>query len=321
MAVEHEPVRPTEPILTVTLNPALDLSTRTARLEPDRKLRCSGSRRDPGGGGVNVTRVLRLLGVDAPAVYLAGGPTGDAYRALLDAAGVDSRPVPIAEETRQNLAVTVEETGEQYRFVLEGPTISPAELDAAFDLVTHAVVPGMWVVASGSLPPGADEHSYARLARIIRAASARFVVDSSGAALAAALEEGVDLIKPSRRELSQLAGTPLDDDDAVATAARDVVDAGQSAAVLVSLGADGVILVTADEIIRVPAPRVEAVSTIGAGDSLLAAVVLWRAQGRTWREAVRAGVAVAAAATRSEGTGLASPDEIADIAEALSGEA
>jgi 6-phosphofructokinase 2 len=317
MTVEHERGAGHDPILTVTLNPALDLSTRTARLEPDRKMRCSLSRRDPGGGGVNVSRVLRLLGVDAPAVYLAGGPTGDLYRTLLDATGVQSRPVPIAGETRQNLAVTVEETGEQYRFVLEGPTISPGEIDAAFDLVTRAAAPGMWVVASGSLPPGADERSYARLARIVRTAGARFVVDSSGAALVAALDEGVDLIKPSRRELSQLVGRSLDDDDAVASAARDVVDSGRSAAVLVSLGADGVILVTTDETIRVAAPRVEAVSTIGAGDSLLAAAVLWRARGRTWAEAVRAGVAVAAAATRSEGTGLASPHEIADIVEAL----
>lgn len=305
-----------EPILTLTFNPALDLSTRTARLEPDRKLRCSQSRRDPGGGGVNVSRVLRLLGAEAPAVFLVGGPTGDLYRDLLDAEGVVSLPVPITGETRQNLAVSVEETGEQYRFVLEGPTVSAAEVDAALDTVANAAVPGMWVVASGSLPPGAGEDSYARLARIVRAAGARCVVDTSGEALALALGEGVDLIKPSRGELSQLVGMPLDDDDAVIAAARGLVDSARSAVVLVSLGADGAILVTADETIRAAAPKVEVVSTVGAGDSLLAAVVLARAQGRSWTEAVRSGVAAGAAATRSDGTGLASAAEIAAITEA-----
>lgn len=315
MSTEAVGVAGHDPILTLTFNPAVDLSTRTARLEPDRKLRCSQSRRDPGGGGVNVSRVLRVLGVDAPAVYLVGGSTGDLYRDLLDAEGVTSRPVPIAGETRQNLAVSVEETGEQYRFVLEGPTVSVAEIDAALDAVARALVPGMWVVASGSLPPGAGEDSYARLARIVRDAGARCVLDTSGTALSLALDEGVDLIKPSRREISQLAGRSLDDDDAIVAAARDLIGSARSAVVLVSLGADGAILVTADETIRAGAPKVDVVSTVGAGDSLLAAVVLARARGRDWTEALRAGVTAGAAATRSEGTGLASAAEIATLTE------
>lgn len=313
MSVERERAREHDPILTVTFNPALDLSTHTARLEAHRKLRCTQSHRDPGGGGVNVSRVLRLLGIDAPAVYLVGGPTGDLYRTLLDAEGVESRPVPIAGETRQNLAVSVEETSEQYRFVLEGPTVSAAEVDAALEIVTRAATPGMWLVASGSLPPGAGDDTYARLARIVRAAGARCVVDASGPALAAALAEGVDLIKPSRRELSQLAGRSLDDDESVAAAARDLVDDARSAAVLVSLGSDGAMLVTADQTLRVPAPKVEVATTVGAGDSLLAAVVLWRARGLGWREALRVGVAAGAAATQSHGTGPASAADIARI--------
>jgi 6-phosphofructokinase 2 len=304
MSVNRAPIRKHDPLLTVTFNPALDLSTRTARLEPDRKMRCTGSRRDPGGGGVNVSRVLRVLGVNAPAVYLAGGLIGQVYRRLLDAEGVESHAVGIEGETRQNLAVTVAETGEEYRFVLEGPSISAAELDAALEMVASLAEPGMWVVASGSLPPGAGDDAYARLARIVRAAGARCVVDTSGPALAAALAAGVDLVKPSRRELSQLVGEPLDDDAAVARAARGLVDEGQSGAVLVSLGADGVLLQTVDGTIRVAAPKVEVVSTVGAGDSLLAAAVLSRAQGRSWREAVDAGVAAGAAAIQSEGTGL-----------------
>ena len=300
-------------IVTVTANPALDVSTTVARIEPDEKLRGRGSRIDPGGGGVNVSRLVHRLGGATLAIVALGGVEGDAYRRLLEEEGVPFAAVPIAEETRQNFAVHEEATGRHFRFVLEGPVITAEEWAAILGAARRALRPGDWLVSSGSMPPGAPEDAVAQLVRLAHETGARAVVDSSGAALAAALEASPELIKPSRRELEELVGRPLPDDAAVQAAAAGLVAERGVGTVVVTLGADGAMLVSADGTVRLPAVDIVPVSTVGAGDSFLAGLVLRLAQGRPLADALRTALAAGAATAAGAGTRLASPEEVARL--------
>ena len=299
-------------ILTLTLNPALDVSTAIDRVEPVHKMRCCEPAQHPGGGGINVARVLHRLGADVTAIYPAGGATGAALTRLLQAEGVPAQVVPIAGETRQSFSVHEASSGQDWRFVLPGPTLADAEL-AACRQALLAQVGGAWVVASGGLPPGVSEDTYADLARTVRALGARFVIDANGPALAQALAAGVDVFKPSLRELRQLTGQPLVDEASQVAAARALIDAGQVGLVAVSLGEAGAMVVTADGAWRAQALSVPVASTIGAGDSFVAGLVWGLAQGQAPERAFALALATSAAAVTSAGTALADPADVARL--------
>ncbi|MFZ2964924.1 MAG: 1-phosphofructokinase family hexose kinase [Rhodoglobus sp.] len=291
-------------ILTLTINPALDVSTSTERVIPGHKLRCGPTMLDPGGGGVNVARVVQRLGGQAVAVYAAGGPTGQAYRQLLDREGVVARIVNIGGSTRESFTVDETSSGEQFRFVLQGPSLQESEWRDCLDAVDSLGVGGGLLVASGSLPLGVPDDFYARVARIAKQHGMRCVVDASGPALRAALDEGVYLIKPSLRELSELIGTALGSEQDQVAAAQQLVADGRAEVVALTLGAAGAILVTAEGVLRQANPEVEVKSTVGAGDSFLAAFVLRIAQGRSVEEAFRAAVAAGSATAMTPATEL-----------------
>jgi len=291
-------------ILTLTINPALDVSTSTERVIPGHKLRCGPTMLDPGGGGVNVARVVQRLGGQAVAVYAAGGPTGQAYRQLLDREGVVARIVNIGGSTRESFTVDETSSGEQFRFVLQGPSLQESEWRDCLDAVDSLGVEGGLLVASGSLPLGVPDDFYARVARIAKQHGMRCVVDASGPALRAALDEGVYLIKPSLRELSELVGTALGSEQDQVAAAQQLVADGRAGVVALTLGAAGAILVTAEVVLRQANPEVEVKSTVGAGDSFLAAFVLRIAQGRAVEEAFRAAVAAGSATAMTPATEL-----------------
>lgn len=219
---------PAQPILTVTINPALDVSTTTDVVSSGHKLRCGPSRLDPGGGGVNVARVIQRLGGRPLAVYTAGGPTGEAYRRLIEAERLPSLVVPVLGSTRQDFTVDETSSGKQFRFVLQGPELSEPEWRLCLALVADSIQPGGYVVASGSLPPGVPHTFYAEISRLAREQGARCVVDASGPALAAALAEGVFLVKPSRRELGLHFGTELEGQQGELDAAMALVSDGSS---------------------------------------------------------------------------------------------
>ena len=235
-------------IVTLTLNPALDVSFSVDRVAPTRKLRCGAVRRDPGGGGINVARVVRRLGTDCTAMFLAGGRTGRALTELLNAEHVRVDCVPIVEETRENFAVRETSTGQEFRFVVPGPSISSIELQTCFNRVMSLDPAPRFLVASGSLPPGVPVDFYARLARAARIKGTHLVLDTSGEALAAALEEGVHAIKPSIDELRELSGKPLREPSEWGEAAQRLVARGYARIVLVTLGARGALMATADRI-------------------------------------------------------------------------
>jgi 6-phosphofructokinase 2 len=292
------------PVLTLTMNPAIDVSAAVEHVFPNHKLRCDAPRHDAGGGGINVARVLRRLGSDPLALHCCGGPTGEILRDLLDAEHVRHRPIPVREWTRQSVTISERATGQQFRFVMPGPELSEDEWRAALEAARASLAPGAFVVASGSLPPGAPEDFYARVARMAREAGARMVLDTSGAALEAGAREGVFLLKPSLRELGHLVGGELEDEAGQERAARELVTSGRCEAVIVSLGAAGVLFASADGCERLRAPSVAVRSRVGAGDSMVAGVVFAIAQGQKLRDAVRLGIATGTAAVMNFGTEL-----------------
>lgn len=290
-------------IATLTANPSLDLSAEVDAVEPIRKLRCTAARCDPGGGGINVARVIRRLGGDALAVFAAGGMTGRRLEALVQAEGIRIFPVEIAGETREDFTVLEKRSGRQYRFVLPGPMLAPDELSKCVDALSLCGE-AEFVVTSGSLPPGAPPDFYVEVAKRAKAAGRKTVVDTSGPALAAVLAEGVYLVKPNARELAELTGKTLGDEAACLAAARDIVGRGGAEIVALSLAEKGARLVTRKDAWRAHAPSVTPVSTVGAGDSFVGALVLALTRGAALPEALRRAVAAGTAALLSEGTEL-----------------
>ncbi|MDD2545601.1 MAG: 1-phosphofructokinase family hexose kinase [Burkholderiaceae bacterium] len=298
-------------LITLTLNPALDLATSAERVTPTHKLRCGPVCRHPGGGGVNVARVLHRLGAPVQAWMLTGGTAGAQVQHLLQAEGVATRALPIAGDTRENFSVVETATGQEFRFVLPGPTVQATEWQALLDALAAQDPAPRWWVASGSLPPGVPDDFYARMAALAQAQGSRLVVDSSGPALAAALQAGVYLVKPSLRELRDLTGLPLQEAPAWRAAAQSLVQRGAATLVAVSLGEQGAVLATQGGVWEAPAlPLSAATGTTGAGDCFLAALTWALDQGEAPPEALRWAMAAGAAALLHPGTALAQAAEL-----------
>ena len=298
-------------ILTITLNPTVDISSEADVVRPTRKTRTSNTRYDPGGGGINVARVVATLGGDAQAVYLAGGEIGSLLDRLLGDAGVSRTLVPITGQTRIGVVVREQKTGLEYRFVSTGPPVESDELVPCFDAVaSHR---GNYVVASGSLPTGVAHDTYARMADLTASRGAKFVLDSSGIGLRTTLERSrVFLVKPSLGELEALTGQKLTEDSA-GQAAANIVKSRAAEMVAVTMGADGAILATSSGILRLPAIHVRVRSAVGAGDSFLGAMTWALSEGRTPEEAFRLGVAAGAAAVMTPGTELCQRNDVLDL--------
>jgi 6-phosphofructokinase 2 len=301
-------------IVTITLNPAIDLSTAVDRIVPVAKLRGRSQRRDPGGGGINVARVIRRLGGDARAIYPLGGTIGKLLRQLLDSEDVTSHTWPIAAETRENFFVDEIDAGQQYRFILPGPRLAEGEWKECLKLVEEIEPFPRFLVGSGSLPDGVPDDFYARLARIAKPRGARVILDTSGPALAAATAEGVDLIKPNLREMRELAGSEPSDAYEWESAARELVQARKAAVVALTMGHLGAALVTREAVLRAPPIPITPRSAVGAGDSFLGALIWRLACDAPVAEAFRLAVAAGAAALLHPGTGLCRPDDVARLA-------
>lgn len=301
-------------IITITINPAVDIFVNVEKVEPTTKMRCSAPKRDPGGGGINVARVVSRLGGDVTAVYPVGGSIGKLLQKLLDREGIDSLVTPSHVETRENFTAYETESGEQYRFVLPGSSLHRAEWEACLATMTKLKDRPRFVVASGSIPPGVPDDYFARVAREAKRLGAQSVVDTSGDALKAALEECIDIVKPNVTELSALTGTALDSDDARIGACRDLIAGGHVKMVALTLGADGALLVTKDDVFKAAPMKIEVVSAVGAGDSFLGGLVWALSDGQTPRDAFRVAVAAGSAAVMSPGTELCSHADVKRLA-------
>jgi 6-phosphofructokinase 2 len=297
-------------VLCLTMNPSVDVSTHTERVVPADKLRCGPARRDAGGGGLNVARVVQRLGGHSSALFPAGGPAGDWLVSHLQSTGLPVRRMPLTEDTRENFTVQAQDTGAEFRFVLPGPTLTEAEwlsCLAAIDSLPH--LPAV-VVASGSLPPGVPVDFYARLAVIVRSRGSRLVLDTSGSALAAGVAAGVYLVKPNLRELRDLTQAPLDTPTQWRAAAKSLVDEGRAEVVALTLGELGALLVTKDGAWGAQALPITVASSVGAGDSFVGALVWALQRGESMPDAFTWAVAAGSAALLTPGTGLCLVEDV-----------
>ncbi|WP_426445004.1 6-phosphofructokinase II [Siccibacter colletis] len=296
-------------IYTLTLAPSLDSATITPQIYPEGKLRCTAPVFEPGGGGINVARAIAHLGGKATAIFPAGGATGEHLTALLLDEQVSADTVKTQDWTRQNLHVHVESGSEQYRFVMPGAALSDDEFRQLEEKVL-GIESGSILVISGSLPPGVDVKKLTQLIQAAQQRGLRIIVDSSGEALAAALEVGgLELVKPNQKELSGLVKRDLDEPDAVRQAAIDLVKSGKVRCVVVSLGPQGALAVDGDNCVQVVPPPMKSQSTVGAGDSMVGAMTLKLAQDASLEEMTRYGVAAGSAATINKGTRLCARED------------
>lgn len=293
------------PILTLTLNPALDMSTEVPSLVPDQKLRCTEPLLDPGGGGLNVSRAVAALGGESLALVALGGLTGDRLAGLIRQESVPFLALTAPGETRQSLTVTAADTGQQFRFMLPGPQWSDADQERVFLLLRASARAGALGVISGSQPPGVPVDFPARLARSMP--GLHVVLDTSGPALRQAVSHpipGLYVLRMDGEEAEEMAGHPLTTRTQSADFAQSLVRRGVAQRVVVARGADGSVLAEADQRLFVKAAKVDVKSKVGAGDSFVAGFVLGLARGQSSAEALSLGSAAASAAVMTDATQL-----------------
>jgi 6-phosphofructokinase 2 len=299
-------------ILTVTLNPALDLTTAADQVRPDLKLRCDKPLIDPGGGGINVSRAIKIIGGQSTAMVALGGATGARLDDMLKSSGLSLMRLTAPGETRQSLAITDRATGNQFRFVMPGPEWHMTHVATAMAAITEAARAGGWVVVSGSNPPGVAAGFEQMLTVRLKDGRARLMVDAAGDALQALAGSStpVDVLRMDTREAESLCGRPLPLRCDSAEFAADLVRNGAAHTVIVARGADGSVAATNDGAWHAAAAQVDVVSTVGAGDSFVAGFVL--AMARDWpvSEALALGTAAASSAVMKPAAELCHADDV-----------
>ena len=292
-------------IVTLTLNPSVDRTVEVETLARGEVMRALSVRVEPGGKGINVSRALAAHGLPTRAVVTLGGAEGEHLITLLRDTGIEIVPVRIGGAIRSNITVA-EPDGTTTKFNEPGAQLSPEELAAVFAAVSGAVESADWLVASGSLPTGTPATFYADLVRMLAGSGTRVAVDTSGAALKSVLPAGPTLVKPNRDELAEVTGRPLGTIADVLEAAVRLRDLG-AGAVLASLGAEGAVLVDDDGAIHGRTPAVPPLSSVGAGDAMLAGFL---AGGGKGPDALIEALAWGAAAVLQPGSGMPSPNDI-----------
>lgn len=305
-------MQPQQPILTVTLNPALDLSSATDAVRPDLKLRCDKAVADPGGGGINVSRAIKILGGRSTAMVALGGATGTRIADLLKADGLSLVRLTAPGETRQSLAVTDRTTGERYRFVMPGPEWHMTHMADMMAAIAESARAGGWVVVTGSNPPGVAPGFEQMLTVRLKDGRARLLVDASGDVLQvlAGSSIPVDVLRMDSFDAEKLAGYPLTRRGDCAEFAARLVRDGAARAVIVARGADGSVLAAPEGVWHAEATRVSIVSAVGAGDSFVAGFVLAMARDWPLADALGYGAAAASSAVMTPAKDLCHADDV-----------
>ena len=299
-------------ILTVTLNPALDIATSVTHMQANVKLRCAPPEMDPGGGGLNVSRAIRLLGGRSRAFVALGGDTGQALLKLLTEFGLEPVIHQAPGETRQSLAVTDLTSHDQFRFMLPGPDWSREDIDAARRAIREAAPEDGFLVLSGSGPSGAAPDLYAKICQDFADTDVKIVLDTSGptlAHLAAGQEKPPFILRMDGHEAEELARRPLATRKDSALFAHTLVGRGAAEVVIIARDADGSVLAVEGRLIHVAAAKVDVVSKVGAGDSYVGALALALANGASLDDAMSHGACAASAAVMSPGTQLCAKED------------
>lgn len=291
-------------IISIAMNPSIDKSTTVERVIVERKLYCKTPVYEPGGGGVNVSRAIKKLGAESTLLYTSGGMSGQLLNNLLEEEKIGHKPAHIKGVIRENVIIFEETTGLQYRFGMPGPVLTEEEWQRCLDGLESIEPKPDYIVASGSLPSGVPVDFYARLARIGKEKGIKVVVDAPSENLKPVLQEGVYLIKPNIREFRELFDEEIKEEPKIKEKAREIVKTGQSEVVVISLGAAGIIAAFDERVEHIVPPTVSVVSKVGAGDSMVAGIVLSLAKGMPVLNAIRFGVAAGTSAVMTPGTEL-----------------
>jgi len=297
-------------ILTLTLNPALDVTTHVAALLPEKKLRCKTPTYQPGGGGINVSRGLSRLGTVNQAMYLEGGATGERFTSLLIQENISAIPFGTTVWTRENITVVDDATHSQYRFTFPGSELPMVVYDAILERIGNLDPFPDFVVLSGSFPPAFPFLFFEKLKKLIEKNSSKLVVDTSGEELKTAAKQGVYLLKPNFSELCELAGIEKENFRHVKDIAHQVLTQYEVGVLVVSLGAKGAIILAGEHFYQISSPHLPVKSTVGAGDSMLAGLLYGLSLGESWEEVLKWGVACGTATTLNEGTSLFQPEQV-----------
>jgi len=300
-------------IVTLTINPAIDVSTSVTKMVPFTKMRCAQAHRDPGGGGINVARALTRLGLESTAIYPAGGATGRLLATLVEREGVRSIVIPTLNDTREDITIFDETTREQFRLVFPGARLNDNEWQECLASIARITPQPAFIIASGSVPPGVPHDFFGKIAQVSKAPS-KIIVDTSGPFLKAALEAGVYLIKPNLREFQELAEITATDEASLIEAAHGLIDRYRIEVIALSMGSDGALLVTRDMALRANGLPIDPISVSGAGDSFLGAMVWSLVKSNNLQTALRYGVAGGSAALLNPGTGLCRSEDVHRLA-------
>ena len=309
-------------VLTVTLNPAIDMRMRFSEVRLETLNRAQNVQLEPSGKGINVARALARQGIEVTAVALLGGPFGAMLESQLRESQLLGQSisrlrllrVPIAGETRCNVKVLDLERSAVTELNAPGPAVSTAELEALRQTLRREVNAGDLVVLSGSLPAGVPVETYANLIRELSSLGVKTYLDADGAALRAGLEAKPFLIKPNRLEAETLLNMRIESRENALEAARRFQRLGAQQVVL-SLGKDGALFVSSTEAVFAQPPTVQVRSTVGSGDALLSGVIAAQLQNRSWLETARYATALAAARVASSSLEFPEPHEIAALLE------
>ncbi|WP_395076907.1 1-phosphofructokinase family hexose kinase [Flavobacterium sp.] len=289
-------------IVTLTINPSVDKSANFNGLIAEQKIRCESPQYDAGGGGINVSKAIARLGGQSLCVFTAGGSTGERLEKLIQQENIEYKTIPTKNWTRENFTGFDTVSKLQYRFNFPGTALSKSEMEEILKFIKNLKT--KYLVISGSLNEELPTDFYKKIAELIKPTSIKLIVDTSGEALLKVLETGVYLVKPNLGELAKLIGVEKIKPNEVETAAKKLIENGSAEIVVVSLGAEGAILVTKDETHLVKAPKVEMKSTVGAGDSMVGGMVWALSQNKSLKEVIQWGVSCGTAATMNEGTQL-----------------
>jgi 6-phosphofructokinase 2 len=255
-------------IITLTINPSLDKSTHFTGLVAEQKMRCESPQYDAGGGGINVSKAISKLGGSSLCIFTSGGSSGEMLEELIQKSGIESQVIKTKNWTRENFIAVDDSTKSQYRFGFPGNELLDSEIESLFTSIKK--IETHYLVISGSLNEGLSTEFYSKIAAIAKASGIKVIADTSGEALQKVLETGVYLVKPNIGELAKLICVERLELSDVEKAAKKLIEKGSAEIIVVSLGAEGAILVSKDTSEFVAAPRAEKKSTVGAGDSMRA---------------------------------------------------
>jgi 1-phosphofructokinase family hexose kinase len=297
-------------IYTLTLNPSLDRELTVPAITFDEVLRATRLRIDYGGKGLNVSRMLAVLGAESIAMGLAGGMTGECLLAGLAAAGITTDFVSIGGETRTNVSIVTAGYDRRIKVNETGPSITADELSALRQRVRERAEPGDLWVMSGSLPPGIPPTVYADLIRDMQDAGSRVILDTSGDALHHGCAARPFLVKPNAAEAGELTGRRVTTVTEAVAAARAVKGVSH---VVVSMGKAGAVLVHDGCAWIVSAPAVQERNPIGAGDALVAGLAWGLHEARSPLDSLQWGVACGAATASCPATEVGSRDAVVQL--------